>query len=155
MLVAVFVSGCGKQNESNEPENMEVAYEINGALIIPGSNFSEAYARLGEPVKYTEGASCYFDGMDKVYTYDGFEVRTYPGTGGDYVQDLCISSDGYATDRGITVGSSVQDVLKAYGEDYKLNGKMYRYYSDDDMYCYFFIMNDVVKYFGYAADIQN
>jgi hypothetical protein len=53
------------------------------------------------------------------------------------------------------VGSSLEDVVKAYGEGYELNGKMYRYMEGNNQYIYFFIMNDAVKFFGYAEDVQN
>lgn len=49
----------------------------------------------------------------------------------------------------------MDDVTAAYGNDYKLTGKMYKYYQSDTGYIYFFIMNDVVKYFGYAIDASN
>ena len=45
--------------------------------------------------------------------------------------------------------------LKQVCEPYELNGKMYRYDMGDNQYIYFFVMNDAVKYFGYAEDVQN
>jgi hypothetical protein len=93
--------------------------------------------------------------MDKVYTYTGYEVRTYPDGDKDIIQDICLSSKDFSTDKGITAGSSLDDVTAAYGNDYKLTGKMYKYYQSDTGYIYFFIMNDVVKYFGYAIDASN
>lgn len=154
VLMVLIITGCGKHGGNNEG-GKELSYTISGVTITPGEDFSEAYKTLGEPDKYTEAASCYFDGMDKVFTYSGFEVRTYPVGEKDYVQDLCISSDEYKTDKGITVGSSLEDVVKAYGEGYELNGKMYRYMEGNNQYIYFFIMNDAVKFFGYAEDVQN
>ncbi len=55
----------------------------------------------------------------------------------------------------ITVGSSLDDVLSAYGDKYTLVGKMYKYYYDEVKYTYFFIMDDAVKYFGYGIDVKN
>ena len=152
-LTMLIFTACGKSG--NNSGNKGLSYAVGNAVIYPGEDFSEAYGILGEPDKYTEGASCYFDGMDKVFTYEGFEVRTYPVGDKDYVQDLCFSSDKYKTDKGVTVGSALEDVIEAYGEGYELNGKMYRYDMGDNQYIYFFVMNDVVKYFGYAEDVQN
>ncbi len=153
-LMVLLITGCGK-NGGNSDSNNQVSFTISGTEITPGEDFAEAYKTLGEPDKYTEAASCYFDGMDKVFTYSGFEVRTYPVGEKDYVQDLCISSDEYKTDKGITVGSTLDDVVNAYGKGYELNGKMYRYMADNNQYVYFFIMNNAVKFFGYAKDVQN
>lgn len=159
LLLVLLLAGCsGKEEGGNKKDDDKsgVSYTVNDVTIVPGEDFAPMYEKLGEPVVYTEAASCYFDGMDKVFTYDGFEVRTYPAEGGkDIVQDLCISTTAYSTEEGITVGSPIADVINAYGEDYSLTGKMYKYYADDKSYTYFFIMNDCVKYFGYAVDAAN
>ena len=163
MLTVFLITGCASgaassQNSTTEADNTqdnECFYVINDAKIVPGTDFAEALDVLGEPVKYTEAASCYYEGMDKIYSYDGFEITTYPVKDKDFVQDISISADKYKTTEGITVGSTLKDVTDAYGEDYELTGKMYRYFYSDDLYMYFFIMNDVVKYFGYAVEAEN
>lgn len=163
MLTVFLITGCtgnasSSQNGTTGAENTqnnECFYVINDAKIVPGTDFSEAFGILGEPVKYTEAASCYYEGMDKIYSYDGFEITTYPVKEKDFVQDINISSDKYKTTEGITVGSTLKEVTDAYGEDYELTGKMYRYFYNDNLYMYFFINNDVVKFFGYAIEAEN
>ena len=134
LLAVMFIlAGCGKSDSTtptkDNDNSAQVSYTINNIKIIPGTDFSGAYKELGEPVKYTEAASCYFDGMDKVFTYDGFEVRTYPAESGDFIQDLSISSDRFSTDKGITVGATVNEVVAAYGDNYVKTGNMYKYYE--------------------------
>ncbi len=163
MLTVFLITGCAgnaasSQNDTTSAEdtqNNECFYVINDAKIVPGTDFSEALGILGDPVKYTEAASCYYEGMDKIFSYEGFEITTYPVKEKDFVQDINISSDKYKTTEGITVGSTLKDVTDAYGEDYELTGKMYRYYYSDNLYMYFFIINDAVKYFGYAIEAEN
>lgn len=165
LLMMLLLTGCvsaGSSQNTRETDSSsdiknssECFYVINGITITPGEDFSEALEKLGEPLEYKEAASCYFDGMDKIYSYDGYEITTYPDGDKDCVQDICISSDAYTTTEGITIGSSLADVTKAYGEDYELTGKMYRYFYTDDSYMYFFIMDDIVKYFGYAINADN
>ena len=82
-LTIVFLAGCAGKKSNTEPskaadENSGFSYTVNGVRLVPGEDFADAYKELGEPDNYTEAASCYFDGMDKVYTYTGYEVRTYP-----------------------------------------------------------------------------
>ena len=137
LLAVMFIlAGCGKSDSTtptkDNDNSAQVSYTINNIKIIPGTDFSGAYKELGEPVKYTEAASCYFDGMDKVFTYDGFEVRTYPAESGDFIQDLSISSDRFSTDKGITVGATVNEVVAAYGDNYVKTGNMYKYYEEGD-----------------------
>lgn len=168
LLVILCLTGCGASSSSDNSQSAEDkttaggeqtteagAYVVNGVTIVPGKDFADADKALGEPLKYTEAASCYFDGMDKVFTYDGFEITTYPVGDKDYVQDICISSDKYKTVEGITIGASLDEVIEAYGEDYELTGKMYRYFYNDNTYMYFFIMDEGVKYFGYAINPDN
>ena len=160
LLAVMFIlAGCGKSDSTtptkDNDNSAQVSYTINNIKIIPGTDFSGAYKELGEPVKYTEAASCYFDGMDKVFTYDGFEVRTYPAESGDFIQDLSISSDRFSTDKGITVGATVNEVVAAYGDNYVKTGNMYKYYEEGDKYIYFFFLIVALKYFCCAIDTDN
>lgn len=165
LLLLVFcITGCqqntsdngnDKPSENTTSENTKCFYVVNNTTIIPGKDFAPMYEKLGEPVSFSEAASCYYDGMDKVYTYEGFEIKTYPVNDKDYVQDICMSSEIFSTDKGISIGSTLEEVVAAYGEDYELIGKMYKYYFTEDTYMYFFIMNDAVKYFGYAIEAAN
>lgn len=163
MLTVFLITGCAGNAASSQngttatgdTQNNECFYVINDAKIVPGEDFANAREILGEPVKYTEAASCYYEGMDKIYSYDGFEITTYPVKEKDFVQDISINSDKYKTTEGITVGSTLKDVTDAYGEDYELTGKMYRYFYTDNLYMYFFVINDAVKYFGYAIEAEN
>ena len=161
LFCALLLCGCGNSSTENETtsqtqDNANVfSYTINGVEIVPGEDFAGALATLGEPVDFNEAASCYFDGMDKQYFYEGFEIKTYPVGDKDYVQDICVSVDTYSTPEGITIGSSLDEVVAAYGEDYEKMGKMYNYYVEEDKYMYFFVNNDGVKYFGYAINATN
>ena len=158
-VISVFVfTACGRNSGDNKGFVDADNIKAGGVTVIPGSDASEAVKQLGEPEKYTEAASCYFDGMDKVYNYGNFEIRTYPSEDGkDIVQDLCImGGDDKAGLTDLKIGSSFNDVSTTM-KDYecKNTGSMYRYYYSDNGYMYFFIMNDSVKYFGYAVDVSN
>lgn len=72
---------------------------------------------LGEPVKYTESASCAFDGLDKSYYYGSFYLDTYPKDGEDFVYGWWFADDSVSTEEGIYIGSSQADVEAAYGTD--------------------------------------
>ncbi len=173
LLAILCLTGCSASGSSENTTTEAVTVEtdtttggkeqtseagaciINDVTIVPGKDFAEAKAALGEPAQYVEAASCYFDGMDKVYTYKGFEITTYPVGDKDYVQNVCISSDKYETPEGITVGSALDEVTAAYGDSYELTGKMYKYFYNENTYMYFFIMDEGVKYFGYAVNPGN
>lgn len=150
ILAAVLVfTGCAKKDST-------AAFGFNNGelTLTPGDKFDVEADSLSETTAYMEAASCYFDGLDKVFTYEGYEVTTFPKEDGDYIQDINVSSETIKTDKGIGVGSSLSDVESAYGNDYTVSGKMYEYYQDDTKYMYFFILNDVVQYYGYGMDVK-
>ena len=150
ILMAVLVfTGCAKK------DNTAAFGFNNGELTLtPGDKFNAEADSLSETTAYMEAASGYFDGLDKVFTYEGYEVTTFPKEDGDYIQDINISSETIKTDKGIGVGSSLSDVENAYGKGYTISGKMYEYYQDDTKYMYFFILNDMVQYYGYGMDVK-
>lgn len=167
VMAAIMLVGCGPASSSsasatdsttavNAGGQNDFGVVCNGISIVPGNDFTAIKDSLPEAEKYFEAQSCYFDGLDKVFTYSEFEVTTYPlSAEKDNVQDVCIKSGDMKTAKGIGIGSSLDDVIAAYGENYKLNGKMYNYYLDDTKYVYFFVMNNVVKYYGYAITVTN
>ena len=154
----VLMTACGGKNGKTGDFVDAGNITVNGVSVVPGSESSTAVDKLGEPVKYTEAASCYYDGMDKVYNYGDFEIRTCPAKDGkDIIQDICIMNGDYRA--GLTelgIGSTFDEVKSAMnGHECKNTGSMYKYYYSDDAYLYFFMMNDTVKYFGYAIDVSN
>lgn len=71
--------------------------------------------KLGEPKKYFESESCAFQGLDKVYTYDGVVIRTYPQKDVDYVLSVEFKDDTVTTEEGVAIGDTREKVEKAYG----------------------------------------
>ena len=145
----LVVSGCAKKDNGTA-----FGYNNGELTFTPGEKFDAQSDSLAETTAYMEAASCYYDGLDKVFTYEGYEVTTFPKEDGDYIQDINISSESIRTDKEIGVGSTLADVEEAYGKDYTISGKMYKYYQDNTKYMYFFILNDVVQYYGYGMDVK-
>ncbi len=126
----------------------------NGKVtLVPGEKFTADDEGLGETVKYMEAPSCYYDGLDKIFTYDGYKVTTYPASDGDYISNVTVEGS-YKTDKGIGVGDSLDKVVETYGDKAEVRGMTYCYYVNDTQYLYFFIMNDMVKYYGYSIDVN-
>ena len=150
MSVMVFaLAACTKKETSDT-----FGYNNGSVLLTPGVKFNADAEGMPETTAYMEAASCYFEGLDKVFTYEGYEITTYPKEDGDYIQDVNISSETIKTDKGVGVGRTLDEVEAAYGSDYTVSGKMYEYYQDNEKYMYFFILNDVVQYYGYGMDVK-
>lgn len=93
------------------------AFEYKGATITLHADAKPILEKLGEPVKYTESASCAFDGLDKSYYYGSFYLETYPQCGGEFVYGWWFADDSVTTEEGIYIGSTQEDVEKAYGTE--------------------------------------
>lgn len=166
MVMILCMAGCGQSSSSGSQTNTsdnnsansgrDCSYTIDGVQLVPGEIWGPSLEKLGEPDNYSEAASCYYDGLDKIFTYDGFEIRTYPDKEKDRILDICISSDKYKTDEGLAVGDTLEDINRVYGDRYILSGNStYRYYLNKEAYVYFFVLNEQIKYWGLSFDSNN
>ena len=99
--------------------------------IFPGDKADVILAALGEPNEYDESPSCAFEGLDKVYSYGGFEIQTFSKDGGEYIYSVALTNDLVKTPEGISVGAFRDDVVAKYGEEYTAVGESLRYEADN------------------------
>ena len=93
----------------------EYSFNYKGTVITLHADFAPILAVLGEPVSYTESASCAFEGLDKTYYYGSLYIDTYPDGDKDRVYDFWFADDSLTTAEGIYIGSTQADVEAAYG----------------------------------------
>ncbi len=107
------------ENAGSQAEQTEKGFTFTykGTEITMHAPAAPILAALGEPVKYTESASCAFDGLDKSYYYGSFYLDTYPKGEEDFVYGWWFADDSVSTEEGIYIGSSRAEVEKAYGTD--------------------------------------
>jgi len=160
VLVVIFVvmlSACGAKAGLTQDD---LAFPLGDTSFALDSDASALVAALGDDYEYSEAVSCAYVGMDKVFTYDGVIVFTYPVEDTDHIDEIYITSDKYATAKGITVGSTTADIQKAYGKDavdvdgdgllvLTLDGPS----VDTDTACLYFVINGdtVLEYSYYSA----
>lgn len=94
------------------------SFVYNNTAVTPHAKMAELTSGLGDPTSYEESESCYYQGLDKDYTYPGFKLRTYPVDGVDYVLNICFVDDSVATPEGIMLGSSRDEVIAVYGSSF-------------------------------------
>ena len=102
-------------------------FEIDGNSITTDIDMEPVLSALGEPNQYYEAASCAFNGLDKFYTYDHYEIDTYPDGNKDYISSIVLIDDLVSTPEGIALGSTKDDVEAAFGDDFEKNGSAYIY----------------------------
>ena len=107
---------------------------------------------LGEPNDYYEVQSCAFDGMDKIYTFDNYEVHTYPDNGTDKVLSIYFLNDQVSTTEGVKIGDSLSSMLEVYGDGYEQLDTQYTY-SKGLTQLRFIVENDVITSIEYNYNV--
>ena len=134
-----------------EQPKSELLFEFGGASINIGDN-AQSFVGAVAPNNEESAPSCYGNGEDINYYYDDFTIYVWNENGNYLTYGIDITGTGAATSRGITVGSSVDDLKAAYGEDYKELGSDYVYtYGEYNLH--FTIAGDTVTKISYNKDI--
>lgn len=166
LLIMVILTACGgkeqtpdnnnevKDNNSQDASDAKgFMFKYNDVTIPMNVDAEPVLDNLGESMDYFEAASCAFQGLDKVFYYSGFELSTYPQGEKDIISSVNILDDTVTTVEGIYLGSPLDKVISAYGEDYDEENGFYTY-SLDDSKLTFVIENDVVTAITYGAIVE-
>ncbi|MBQ2582158.1 MAG: hypothetical protein II574_11095, partial [Ruminococcus sp.] len=109
-------SASSESGQEKAAQGDGFALDFNGTQVVLGAEMKPIADKLGEPTKYFESQSCAFQGLDKVYTYGGVTIRTYPDKEVDYVLSIELKDDSVSTVEGISIGDAKDKVKKAYGD---------------------------------------
>lgn len=176
IIVSMLLVGCGtkdenkdiKENDNNpiqkdnqsedqhgstEKEPSGYAFGYNDVSIFMNTDVAPVIDALGESIHYFEAESCAFKGLDKTYTYSGFEITTYPLDGKDYISAIDLMDDTVSTPEGVYLGATVDDMVAAYGEDYTESSGSYTYTKDDSK-IQFITMEDEIIAITYLAEVE-
>jgi hypothetical protein len=137
-LFVVLLSGCGGNNDgpsdaTGKPVSDATAlpggattapsqddgyvFKKGDVTVIMKAKAADIIAALGKPTSYYESPSCAFEGMDKTYSYPGFDVTTYTEGGVDYISGVVFWDDSVETPEGLFIGASAADVQRIYGTE--------------------------------------
>ncbi len=105
-------------------------WEVDDVLLYIDATEDVTVDLLSEEPDYFESASCAYDGMDKIYTYNNYVITFYEGDGYDGIQLITLTSDLVSTTEGVCIGSSYDDVIAAYGESDSSSETLVSYEDD-------------------------
>lgn len=91
------------------------SFQVGNVVMAPDMDMTPIAEQLGEPKSYFEAASCAFEGLDKIYTYAGFEIETYPQEDKDCIKSIVLKDDTVATAEGASIGDSEDKIRDLYG----------------------------------------
>lgn len=142
-----------KKTEETEFEGDSFYFEANGDMLVPGEQMDEIDIAIhGEPAEYFESESCAFQGLDKVYTYPGFVIRTYPDNGMDYILNIELRDDSVSTPEGCYIGDTESTVRNTYGEPSEVTATALIYKKGSAL-LYFTITDGEVTAITYTKDM--
>lgn len=124
VLVIGLLMGCSGSTEQTKDEYI---FDIEGQTIIIGENVQDTLSKLGEAMQQYKSPSCAFDGEDNVYDYEKFQITTYVSNNTEVFTGVYILDESIQTNEGIHIGSTRQEMIDAYGEDYTENYGAYTY----------------------------
>lgn len=171
LLCAAFF-GCKKEDKPAEtPEDLtgkpfsnsvDMGVVIDGTAYMVRVDSAEVLSKLGEGYKYAETISCVYEGYDKTFTYDGIVVSTVPVDGKDVVEMFSVTGGDYKTVRGVGIGATREEVIKAYGEKFFDDGYYVTYTESGDpeniseMRIQFRFVDDILtEYYVYSPSYSN
>ncbi|MDD4494330.1 MAG: hypothetical protein PHV32_08295 [Eubacteriales bacterium] len=141
-----LLSACGKKaDESKALQEADLKFIYNDMTFELDSDVQPLLKELGSDYEFSEAPSCVYEGTDKAYEYSGIAIYTYPLNGKDLIDEIILTDSEYETNKGIRVGSTKEDIVAAYGEEYIEEGNMhtYRLHKEQaDSPCIYFVLNN-------------
>jgi len=144
--VILLVAACGQKKaepKSLQKEDLKFAY--NNKTFELDSDVQTLLDELGSDYEFSEAPSCVYEGTDKAYEYSGIAIYTYPLNGKNLIDEIVLTDSQFKTDKGVKVGSTKEDIINAYGENYIEEGDMLTYRLNNaqaDSPCIYFILNN-------------
>lgn len=134
------------------PSTTPVGYTFtyNGYQFGVDMSIDTVVENLGEPKDKMEMESCAFGGKNVVYYYNSIQINTTDDQGYERIYTIYLEDDLVATEKGISVGSTADQVKAAYGDPSEASSESCLVYSKDGMYLKFNLKADKVSSITYT-----
>ncbi|MBQ6041009.1 MAG: hypothetical protein IJL32_09580 [Oscillospiraceae bacterium] len=141
---------------ADEAVQIDFDYNLNGTKIVVGEEADPVIEKLGEADATFEAPSCAFTGVSYFYTYGGVQVITYPDEHDqslNRIYEVDLNNDTAATNEGITVGSTYEDMIAKYGKPSQ-ETPAYAMYETEGKAVRFFLTGNTVSQIVYTIVIN-
>ena len=123
-LMLVFFVGCDKEEVNYSFKSGEVGFSVH-------HDADAVIEKLGDPIDLVETPSCGGGAEpDREYTYAGFKFNTVNENGLNKIVKIVLTDDSVSTPEGISIGSSRDEVIAAYGSSFTENASGTLTYTD-------------------------
>lgn len=154
ITLILLLLGCASCADTPPAQNERAYVFRHGQTeIAVDAEASEILAALGMWLDYSESPSCAFEGLDKVYLYQGFRVQTYTAGGKDFIHSVELTDDSVATPEGISVGATAEQIVAVYGEPTSSTDTAMTYVDTErGMYLQFILRGGTVTNISYVKE---
>ncbi len=105
-------------------------FESKGVKIRPYDLAETVLGSLGKPGNAFEAPSCAYQGVDKFYTYSGFQLTVNEIDGADHVTIITVTDDTVSIPQGVKIGDTQDAMLQKMGNNYQESGSSYDFVED-------------------------
>ena len=110
------------------PDYGELYYASGDAKFGIMDPADSVLSALGDPDSTFESNSCAYQGKDKFYYYDGFEILVNDVDGTERVTGITLADDTVSNPQGVKIGMKGDEALKLMdGLEYTQSGDTYRF----------------------------
>ena len=112
LLCSFALTGCGSQVEETNNAGVIVA----DTTFMMADDATNMKSTLGEAKDYFEQASCAFEGLDRIYTYEDIIVTTFEDGETEKIYSIEFLTANAKTSEGTTVGDSIDTIKEKHGD---------------------------------------
>ncbi len=118
ILIVIFLTACG-----NKKEEFYLTYHNEDIKL--DTLFKDLEGGYND---LFESENCAFGDKDVTYIYDDIEIETYGNKNNELIiYSIRFTNSEVKTNEGVSIDDSVDDMVKAYGNDYLKEDNKYTY----------------------------
>ena len=111
----------------------DLVFAVESSEFPLNSDVAPLLEAFGKDYDLTTAPSCVYDGEDKVFDYSFASIFTYPTDGKDLIDEIYIFGEDYKTNKGIGIGSTLDEIKAQYGDGGFLVDSTYFYVLSGDV----------------------
>ncbi|MBQ9085760.1 MAG: hypothetical protein IJY47_01080 [Clostridia bacterium] len=131
VILSLSLFGCRK-TEDNEASGGHFSVQYKGVTLEIGQPAEEVLKALSDPVSKKEIGDCGGLGAQVRYDYSSLILYVLESKDGAVIDQITLTDDLVATEKGICIGDSQDKVKEAYGNVIQSDGSRLVYTSGDN-----------------------
>ena len=126
-IIIVCIHIISNRNAENDEVNniQEYVFCNNNNKIKIDDEFSRE--KYGQEKEYSEIISCAYEGLDRIYKYENYEITTYERDGKERIQSIYLLNDMAKTEEDVKITDSYNKMIEKYSDNYVREENMYTY----------------------------